>query len=171
MESNGATVEPVVSASSARVRRNTIVARGQLDGVRCVDMLIDTGASACFIRRSYADSMKLQPVQSQRVTVTLADRSTAVSTHEVRVSSMSVHGSTAACSLLVMDELSNDVIVGLNWQRVAGLTITPGEPHDLLNGQPVHSSGEPSQYLASSGAPVVDDEVAAATSQCGCPQR
>ena len=56
------------------------------------------------------------------------------------MSCMRVHGSEAACTLLVMDELSNDVIVGLSWQRAAGLTITPGHPHDLLNGQPVRSS-------------------------------
>ena len=43
----------------------------------------------------------------------------------------------AACTLLVMDQLSNDVIVGLSWQRATGITITPGNPNDLLNGQPV----------------------------------
>jgi transposase InsO family protein len=102
--------------------------------------------------------MKLRSVPlGQQVTVTLADRRTTVATHEVLVGSLCVHGSRAACSLLVMDELSNDVIVGLNWQRAAGLTITPGHPHDLLNGQPVHSevrksaqaSKPPSQQLVS----------------------
>ena len=44
--------EYVGSASSART---TIVARGQVDGVRCVDMLIDTGASCCFVRRSWVE--------------------------------------------------------------------------------------------------------------------
>jgi hypothetical protein len=39
--------------------------------------------------------------------------------------------------MLVMDELSNEVIVGLDWQRSTNLTITPGEECDLLNGQPV----------------------------------
>ena len=139
MASNGATVGQWVSAASAHSQRSTIVARGQLDGARRVDMLIDTGASCCFIRRSCAERMKLPLVPlSQSVSVTLADRRTTVATHEVRVASMRVHGSEAACTLLVMDELSNDVIVGLNWQRAAGLAITPGHPHDLLNGQPVH---------------------------------
>ena len=72
----------------------------------------------------------------QSVTVTLADRRTAVATHEVQLKRMAVHGSVAACTLLVMDELSNDVIVGLNWQRATGLTITPGNQIDKLNGQP-----------------------------------
>ena len=72
-------------------------------------MLIDTGASCCFVRRSVAERMKLQLVPlTERVTVTLADKRTTVATHEVRVASMCVHGSRASCSLLVMDELSND---------------------------------------------------------------
>ena len=139
MVSNGATVEQRVGAVGGNGRSSTIVARGQLDGARCVDMLIDTGASCCFVRRSCAERMKLQLVPlSERVTVTLADKRTVVSTHEVRLASMCVHGSKAPCTLLVMDELSNDVIVGLSWQRAAGLTITPGYPHDLLNGKPAH---------------------------------
>ena len=156
---NGATVQQLDNVLSAAVgRSSTIVARGQIDGARCVDMLIDTGASCCFVRRSSAERMKLKSVPlGQQVTVTLADRRTTVATHEVLVGSLCVHGSRAACSLLVMDELSNDVIVGLNWQRAAGLIITPGHPHDLLNGQPVHrevrksaqASKPPSQQLAS----------------------
>ena len=133
MEHLGGAAEP------SRGRSSTIVARGQVDGARCVDMLIDTGASCCFVRRSVAERMKLQLVPlTERVTVTLADKRTTVATHEVRVASMCVHGSRASCSLLVMDELSNDFIVGRNWQRHAGLAITPGVKHDLLNGRPVH---------------------------------
>ena len=159
----------LLSASSNTSRTSTIVARGQIDGVKCVDMLIDTGASCCFVRRSCAERMKLQPVPlKERVTVTLADRRTTVATHEVRASSLCVHGSRSACSLLVMDELSNEVIVGLNWQRAAGLTITPGHPHDLLNGQPVRCQSAErenrtrqslaSESPASAKPTVVDDE-------------
>ena len=138
----GAAVVERVDAASGQARKRTIVARGQLDGAKCVDMLIDTGASCCFIRRSCAERMKLPLVPlRQSVTVTLADERTTLATHEVRVGSMSVHGSVAACTLLVMEQLSNDVIVGLNWQRATKLTITPGHPHDLLNGHPVHSRG------------------------------
>ena len=143
--SNGATVQQWMGAASAQARVNTIVARGQIDGVQCVDMLIDTGASCCFIRRSCAERMKLQQSPlNQSVTVTLADKRTTVATHEVRVNSMCVHGSKAACSLLVMNELSNEVIVGLSWQRATGITITPGDPYDRLNGQPVRSSQQQS---------------------------
>ena len=139
----GAAVAERVGAASAQVRKSavTIVARGLIDGVRCVDMLIDTGASCCFVRRSWAERMKMRLVPlADAVTVTLADRRTTVATHEVRADSVCVHGSEAACTLLVMDELSNEVIVGLSWQRAAGLSITPAHPYDLLNGRPVHSS-------------------------------
>ena len=131
----------LVSASSSVSRNSTIVTRGELDGVQCVDMLIDTGASCSFARRSWAVNSGLSIAEmDQRITVTLADRRTTVCTHEVPVSCMSVHESKAACSLVVMDELSNDVIVGMDWQRAARLTITPGHPHDLLNGRPVRQA-------------------------------
>lgn len=134
--------------SSVRVERrevigamsssSTIVARGEVGRAMCDDMLIDCGASTCFIRRSWAaaERLPITPLKEQ-VNVTLADRRMVVSTHEVRVDSMRVHGSSARCTLLVMDELSNDVIVGLDWQRSTNLTITPGRECDLLNGQPV----------------------------------
>jgi predicted aspartyl protease len=128
----------ILSASSGSDRDSTIVARGQMDGQWCDDMLIDTGASCSFVRRSWIRSTRLPMAPlKQSVTVTLADRRTAVATHEVQLKRMAVHGSVAACTLLVMDELSNDVIVGLNWQRATGLTITPGNQIDKLNGQPV----------------------------------
>ena len=133
--------EQLLSASRQASTKSTIVARGQVEGVQCVDMLIDTGASCCFVRRSWAEGSALPVVPlKQHVTVIMADRRTAVSTHEVRAGCVSVHGSEAACTLLVMDELSNDVIVGLSWQRAARLAITPGYPHDLLNGRPVHDA-------------------------------
>ena len=46
--------ELLVSASSVSSRSSTIVARGELDGVACADMLIDTGASVSFVRRDWA---------------------------------------------------------------------------------------------------------------------
>ena len=57
--SNGTTVQQLDSVLSAAAgRSSTIVARGQIDGAKCVDMLIDTGASCCFVRRSCAERMK-----------------------------------------------------------------------------------------------------------------
>ena len=133
--------EPIVArlaSASGSSRRSTIVARGEMDGVRCADMLIDTGASCCFIRRSWAVGSGLHITQrKQPVTVTLADERTTVCRDEVRVGCLRVHDSEAASNLVVMDELSNEVIVGLSWQRAARLAITAGHPHDLLNGQPV----------------------------------
>ena len=119
-------------------QRSTIVARGQLDGAQCVDILIDTGASCCFVRRGWAERVRLQLVPlSEPVSVTLADRSQAAATHEVRVASMRVHGSAGQCRLLVLDELSNEVIAGLSWLRAVRMQITAAAPYDLLNGQPV----------------------------------
>jgi hypothetical protein len=139
------TEEKLLNASSGRDSRGTIVASGELDGVRCDDMLIDTGASCNFVRRSWAQAVKLSATPlKEPVTVTLADRRTVTATHEVRAKKMAVHGSTAAGRLLVMDDLSNEVIVGLDWQRKAAMTIQLGHPHDLLNGKPlVRSKGRP----------------------------
>jgi predicted aspartyl protease len=136
-----------LGASSGSGRSSTIVARGQLNGEWCDDMLIDTGASCCFVRRSWVHSTRLQmtPLR-QQVTVTLADERTVQVVHEVRVARMDVYGSVATCRLLVMDELSNDVIVGLDWQRETGLAIIPGREHDMLNGQRVaHQQRRPKQ--------------------------
>ena len=133
--------ELLVSASSVSSRSSTIVARGELDGVACADMLIDTGASVSFVRRDWAVNNGLRITGLKHpISVTLADQRTTVCTQRVRLSCMSVHGSKAAATLLVMDELSNEVIVGLSWQRAARLAITPGHPHDLLNGRPVSRS-------------------------------
>ncbi len=65
---------------------------------------------------------------------------------------MRVYGAEAACSLLVLDGLSNDVIVGLSWQRAARLTIQLGEPHDMLNGREVvHSQRSTAEAVAARG--------------------
>ena len=138
LDKNDEPVVAMLASASGSSRRSTIVARGEMDGVQCVDMLIDTGASCCFIRRSWAVGSGLRITErKQPVTVTLADERTTVCRDEVRVGRLRVHGSEAASNLVVMDELSNEVIVGLSWQRAARLAITAGHPHDLLNGRPV----------------------------------
>ena len=71
----------LVSASSGVSRNSTIVTCGELDEVQCVDMLIDTGASCCFVRRSWAVNSGLSIVEvKQHITVTLADERTTVCT-------------------------------------------------------------------------------------------
>ncbi len=131
--------QPRRGAGSGRVgRRRALVVAGQLDRAACFDMLIDTGASCSFIRRDCARQLGLQLAPlSEPVTVTLADDRKTVATHEVRVDCLRVYGAAAPCSLLVLDGLSNDVIVGLSWQRAARLTIQLGEQYDTLNGRPV----------------------------------
>jgi hypothetical protein len=121
-----------------------IVATGQVGGVRCDDCLMDCGASTCYCRRSWAERVGLPiTLLAQPVNVTLADGSVVVATHEVRVDSMRVHGRGAPCRMLVLDDLSNEVIAGLDWQRAAKITIEPGVAHDLLNGKPVRRRVQP----------------------------
>ena len=131
-----------------------IVAQGRVDGVWCDDMLVDTGASCGFVRRSWAESQKLPITQLQQpVTVSLADKRRTASTHGVSLKEMAIHGSKGACTLLVMDELSNDVIVGLDWQRKARISIQPRYPDDLLNGRPVRSAKAGGQQSVSEQSP------------------
>ena len=78
----------------------TIVTCGELDGVQYVDMLIDTGASCIFVRRSWAVNSEVSIAEmKQHIPVRFADRRTTVCTRKVRVSSLRVHNSKAACSL------------------------------------------------------------------------
>ena len=145
-----------VNAYMGRGHRLMIVARGRVDGVWCDDMLVDTGASCCFVRRSWAESRKL-PITplKEAVTVSLADKRKTAATHGVSLNEMAIHGSKGACTLLVMDELSNDVIVGLDWQRAGRISIQPRYPDDLLNGRPVRSVraiGQQSAPKQSSGS-------------------
>jgi fructose-1,6-bisphosphatase/inositol monophosphatase family enzyme len=80
-----------VPSTESAARASTIVARGQLDGVWCDDMLVDTGASCCFVRRSWLQTTRLamSPL-TQPVTITLADERTVQSTHEVQLKQMAV---------------------------------------------------------------------------------
>ena len=144
-----------VNAYLGRGHRLMIVARGRMDDVQCDDMLVDTGASCCFVRRSWAESMKL-PITplKERVTVSLADKRKTESTHGVSLKRMAIHGSAEACTLLVMDELSNDVIVGLDWQRAGRISIQPRYPHDLLNGRPVAKAQAGGQQPVTGQSPV-----------------
>lgn len=141
MEVIGGTTDGAQLSSAAGLPK-TIVARGQVGGVRCDDVLIDSGASTCYIRRSWAvkAGLPITPMK-ESVNVTLADKTVVVSTHEVRVDSMWVNGRGSRCTLLVMDELSNAVIGGLDWQRQAGIVTAPSLTGDLVNGQPVQLQG------------------------------
>ena len=84
---------------------------------------------------------------------------------------MRVHGSEAACALLVMDELSNDVIVGLKWLRATRLAIQPDVLYDLLNGQPASSQTVTRQSPVTSQSVTSESPVTDVTLMDGMPFR
>jgi gag-polyprotein putative aspartyl protease/Reverse transcriptase (RNA-dependent DNA polymerase) len=110
---------------------------GRVGNAQCKKMLIDTGASACFIRRQWAQKQQL-PITplKKNVRVTLANNSKVQATEEVKVDRLTIMGSTAACTLLVLDDLPNEVIVGVDWLRAAQVSLTFGSPVQWC-GQPI----------------------------------
>jgi transposase InsO family protein len=115
-----------------------IVVCGTLDGRRCRDMLVDTGASSSFIRRDWALSHRLpvrelsSPLDVTLANGTLAGRLTGV----VVAKSLDSQGSSAQEKLLVMDELSHHVILGMPWLTRAGVDLRLGDPC-TWNGKPL----------------------------------
>jgi len=102
-----------------------IVVSAVLDGKKCYDVLIDPGSTSNFVRRDWATAsgMRLQPL-SRALEVKLADDKVAARlTAAVSVSSVTVQGSKAPCTLTVMDHLSHKIILGLPWLRRAGVKL------------------------------------------------
>ena len=133
----GVGVEEMISSVKRRKGESPMLMAGHVDTITCSDMLIDTGATASFVRRGWAAKCRL-PVERLRgeVSVTVADRGKTSVCDGVAVGRLVVNGSAAACTLLVMDDLTNDVIVGLDWLRAARVTIGLG-PTIQWNGVPV----------------------------------
>ena len=106
-----------------------IVVRGEIDGVQCRDILIDPGATANFVRRDWALSKRLRverlanPLEVKLANGETSDRVTG----GVAVKSMSAQGSSAPCTLVVMERLSHHVILGMPWLRRADVTISCGQ--------------------------------------------
>ena len=98
-----------------------IVVSAVLDWKHCCDVLIDPGSSSNFVRRGWAmaSGMTLQPL-AKALQVTLADDKVAARLDAaVSVTSLTVQGSKAPCTLTVMDHLSHEIIIGLPWLRKA----------------------------------------------------
>jgi hypothetical protein len=109
----------------AHERSDLIVVRGTVNGVKCEDILIDSGAASCFVSEQWAMKQKL-PTQSlgQPVKVSLGDgvtEGTLVSM--VGGAEVTTQRSTASCALLVMKALSHEVILGMPWLERANVTI------------------------------------------------
>ena len=106
-----------------------IVVKGKVDGKVCNDVLIDPGASSNFVRRDWVESQGLRE-QSLRtpLNVKLADDQVVNRRMGgVAVKSMTTQGSSAPCTLVVMEQLAHQVILGLPWLKRAGVVVTYGD--------------------------------------------
>ena len=115
-----------------------IVVQGSVDGQRCRDMLVDPGASSNFVRRDWAMSHRLRVRELKTpLDVTLADGQFAGRlTGAVAVKSLQAQDSSAPCTLIVMDQLSHHVILGMPWLRRAGVTLGL-DKETTWNGKPL----------------------------------
>ena len=115
-----------------------IVVQGLVDGKRCRDMLVDPGASSNFIRKDWALSQRLKVEELRKpLEVALADGNrVGLQMGGVAVRSVETQGSSAPCTLVVMDQLSHQVILGMPWLKRAGVTL---ECADVIrwNGKPL----------------------------------
>jgi hypothetical protein len=112
-------LEPVHEGSSL------IIVRGTVNGLECGDILIDSGAASCFVSEKWAKDQRL-PVQPLRqpVRVSLGDGVTeGTLIGMVSAGEVTTQQSTASCPLLVMKQLSHDVILGMPWLEAADVTI------------------------------------------------
>jgi hypothetical protein len=114
-----------------------IVVHGSVNGQRCRDVLVDPGASSNFVRRDWALSQRL-PVQQLKtpLAITMGDGHVIHQVGAVRIPSMDAQGSSAPCTLLVMDQLNHHIILGMPWLRRAGVTVEFGEVM-RWNGKPM----------------------------------
>jgi hypothetical protein len=118
-----------------------IVVKGSVGGRSCRDMLVDCGATACFVRRRWAESRNL-PITplSHPVTVTLADSSSQLrAVDEVRVDTKIRGSAVSGTRMLVLDNLPHDVIIGMPWLDAARVDIGFGPPR-RWNGQLLDSN-------------------------------
>ena len=65
-----------LQSMSSEVSERLIITKGSVGGRTCRDMLVDSGATACFVRRRWAEArgLPITPLP-QAVPVTLADSS------------------------------------------------------------------------------------------------
>jgi transposase InsO family protein len=112
-------LEPVHEGSSL------IIVRGTVNGLVCGDVLIDSGAASCFVSEQWAKEHRLL-VRSLRqpLKVSLGDGVTeGTLIGMVSAAEVTTQESTASCSLLVMKQLSHQVILGMPWLEAAAVTI------------------------------------------------
>jgi transposase InsO family protein len=131
-----------------------IVVVGTVDGRRCKDILIDPGATSNFVRRDWALSNRLR-VEELRTPLEVGlgvGQLSGKQTGGVAVKSMQTQGSSAPCTLVVIDQLSHHVILGLPWLRQAGVTLSFDEPM-RWNGKLLVPTRQPATPLGDSSSP------------------
>ena len=102
-----------------------LVMKGTVDGHACNDILVDPGATSNFVLRSWVQSQRLTE-QSLRVPLQVKLAVGQLPTRQmggVAVKSARVLGSSASCVLVVMEQLSHQVILGMPWLRRAGVDL------------------------------------------------
>ena len=88
------------------------------------------GATSNFVRRDWALSHRLR-MEELRVPLEVGlgvGQLSGKQTGGVAVKSMETQGSSAPCTLVVIDQLSHHVILGLPWLQRAGVTLSFDEP-------------------------------------------
>ena len=128
------------SASEGDISK-VILTKGCVGGRTCRDMLIDTGATACFVRRRWAESRDL-PINPlpHAVTVTLVDIASQLRAVDQVRADTKIRGSVVKDTrMLVLDDLPHDVIIGTPWLDAARVTIGFGPPR-RWNGQLLDSN-------------------------------
>lgn len=132
-----------------------IVVAGAVDGRRCGDILIDPGATSNFVRRDWALGHQLR-VEELRTPLEVGlgvGQLQGKQTGGVAVKVMEAQGSSAPCTLVVIDQLSHHVILGLPWLRRAGVTLSFEEPM-RWNGKLLVPTRQPLADDSSSSGPV-----------------
>ena len=152
----------VVTISSVKDRKveSVMPTAGEVDAIKCNDVLVDGGASASFVRREWAVRHRLPITKlKEKVTVIVADTAKHSVTEGVVVERLTVNGSTASITLLVMNELTNAVIAGLDWLIAARVHIGYG-PTITWNGTPVTVRG---RRQAKAQQPLTTDSASSVT--------
>lgn len=82
-------------------------------------VMIDSGAGCNCISRSFVEEHNLEIMQSEPLTVTLADQTTTQSNHivTVKLSLPSVNNLTFACVCIVLGSASHNLILGMNFLK------------------------------------------------------
>ena len=152
----------VVTISSVKDRKveSVMPTAGEVDAIKCNDVLVDGGASASFVRREWAVRHRLPITKlKEKVTVIVADTAKHSVTEGVVVERLTVNGSTASITLLVMNELTNAVIAGLDWLIADRVHIGYG-PTITWNGTPVTVRG---RRQAKAQQPLTTDSASSVT--------